>query len=77
MPFIGEESAEADDGRININTADIAELTTLPGIGETRAQAIIDYRETNGNYEQIEDIMNVAGIKEGTFNKFCDRIKVN
>ncbi|MCR4686878.1 MAG: ComEA family DNA-binding protein [Lachnospiraceae bacterium] len=77
VPFIGEESAEADDGRININTADIAELTTLPGIGETRAQAIIDYRETNGNYKQIEDIMNVAGIKEGTFNKFCDRIKVN
>ena len=77
MPFIGEEKVEVHGGRININTADIAGLTTLPGIGETRAQCTIDYRETNGNYEQIEDIMNVAGIKEGTFNKFCDRIKVN
>lgn len=78
VPFMGEESiTDVDDGKININTADISKLTTLPGIGETRAQAIIDYREANGDYANIEDIMNVTGIKEGTYNKFCDMIKVN
>lgn len=64
------------DNRININTADEAQLTTLTGIGATRAQAIIAYREENGPFAAIEDIMNVQGIKEGTFAKIKDEIVV-
>ena len=52
---------------ININTADAATLATLPGIGPSLAQAIIDFREQNGDYYYIEDIMNVSGIGESTF----------
>ena len=77
VPYAGVENEEKDDGKVNINTADVSALTTLPGIGETRAKAIIEYREANGDFAQIEDIMNVAGIKEGTYNKFCEMIKVN
>lgn len=64
------------DNRININTADEAQLTTLTGIGATRAQAIISYRQENGPFAVIEDIMNVQGIKEGTFAKIKDEIVV-
>ena len=64
------------DNKININTADEAQLTTLTGIGATRAQAIIAYREENGPFAAIEDIMNVQGIKEGTFAKIKDEIVV-
>ena len=64
------------DNRININTADEAQLTTLTGIGATRAQAIIAYRQENGPFAAIEEIMNVQGIKEGTFAKIKDEIVV-
>ena len=69
-------SSGQQDNRININTADEAQLTTLTGIGATRAQAIIAYREENGPFAVIEDIMNVQGIKEGTFAKIKDKIVV-
>lgn len=69
-------SSGQQDNRININTADAAQLTTLTGIGATRAQAIIAYREENGPFAVIEDIMNVQGIKEGTFAKIKDEIVV-
>ena len=64
------------DNRININTADETQLTTLTGIGATRAQAIIAYRQENGPFAAIEDIMNVQVIKEGTFAKIKDEIVV-
>ena len=64
------------DNRININTADETQLTTLTGIGATRAQAIIAYRQENGPFAAIEEIMNVQGIKEGTFAKIKDEIVV-
>jgi competence protein ComEA len=63
-------------GLVNINTADIAELSTLSGIGASRAQAIIDYRERNGAFTSIEDIKNVDGIKDGLFSKIKDKITV-
>ena len=69
-------SSGQQDNRININTADETQLTTLTGIGATRAQAIIAYREENGPFDVIEDIMNVQGIKEGTFAKIKDEIVV-
>lgn len=69
-------SQEQQDDRVNINTADESQLTTLTGIGSTRAQAIIAYREANGPFAAIEEIMNVQGIKEGTFTKIKDEIVV-
>ena len=50
---------------------------TLPGVGESKADKIIDYRQTNGGFKTIEDIMLVAGIKEGMYNKIKDFICVN
>lgn len=67
----------ASDGLININTATAEELTALPGIGDVKAEAIVSYREANGSFTSIEDIMNVDGIKEGSFSKIRDLIKVN
>ncbi len=62
------------DGKININHADIGALGLLPGIGEITALDIIEYREQNGLFEKIEDIMNVPGIKESKFSKIRDYI---
>lgn len=67
----------ASDGKIDINTASEAELCGIPGIGATRAAAIVAYRQERGNFTSIEEIMNVSGIKEGTYAKIKDRIKVN
>lgn len=67
--------SQASD-RVNINTATMEELTSVPGIGESRAQAIIAYREANGGFQCIEDIKKVDGIKEGLFSKIRDKITV-
>lgn len=64
-------------GKVNINTADKALLCTLPGIGDTRAADIIAYRQEHGNFSTIEDIMQVSGIKEGSFQKIKEMIVVN
>lgn len=61
---------------VNINTALNEELTTLTGIGESKAVAIIKYREENGKFAKIEDIMNVSGIGEKAFEKIKDFITV-
>ncbi|WP_102286860.1 helix-hairpin-helix domain-containing protein [Eisenbergiella massiliensis] len=71
-----EENGSGKDGLVDINTADAAELMTLPGIGQTRADAIVAYRQQNGKFQSIEDIMKVDGIKEGSFAKLKDRICV-
>lgn len=63
-------------GKVNINTADSNTLCTIPGIGPSRSKDIISYREKNGGFKKIEDIMNVSGIKEGTFEKIKDSITV-
>jgi competence protein ComEA len=69
-------NASSDD-KININTADLAELDTLPGIGPTTAQKIIDYRTQNGPFKAIEEIKNVSGIGDKKFEEIKDKIKVN
>lgn len=61
---------------VNINTADQAALQTLPGIGASTAAKIIDYRNQNGNFKSIEDIMNVKGIGQSKFNNIKDFICV-
>lgn len=70
------ENTEETDGKININKASLAELKTLTGIGDVRAQAIIDYREKTGPFNEIEDLLKVNGIKESTFDKIKDSVCV-
>jgi len=69
----GKTSAAA---LVNINTADAAQLDTLPGIGPALAQRIIQYRETNGPFQSIEDIKNVSGIGDKKFDDLKDLISV-
>ncbi|MCX4340414.1 MAG: helix-hairpin-helix domain-containing protein [Lachnospiraceae bacterium] len=70
------KSAKQADDRININTATKQELCSIPGVGETRAAAIISYRESHGGFAKPEDIMKVNGIKEGMYEKIKDSISV-
>ena len=70
-----KESQEAS--KVNINTAGKEELMTLTGIGETRAEAILAYRQETGGFQVPEDLMQVEGIKEKTFEKLKDQITVN
>ncbi len=63
--------------KININEANIEELMQLPGIGATKAKEIIIYRESHGYFDTIEDILNVPGIGEATFNQLQDKIVTN
>lgn len=65
-----------DPGLVNINTATVTELTTVSGIGASRAQAIVDYRERNGSFGSIDDIKKVDGIKDGLFSKIKDKITI-
>lgn len=69
-------TAKQAGGRININTATKQELCAIPGVGETRAAAIISYRESHGGFAKPEDIMKVSGIKEGMYDKIKDSISV-
>ncbi len=85
VPKIGENDVSNDkssgsnaaNGKININTATKEELDTLPGIGEVTAQRIIDFREQHGNFQKIEDIMNVSRIGPKLFEQIKDKITVN
>ena len=70
------ESSSVDNGLININTASKEELMKLPGIGESKALKIIEYRSANGNFKAIEDIMKVNGIGKSTYEKFKDKITI-
>jgi competence protein ComEA len=71
-----EVAPAVSDGRININTAGLEELMTLNGVGESRARAIMEYRETNGPFQTKEEIMQIPGIKEGIFSKIKEQIVV-
>lgn len=71
------ETSSEPSQKINMNEADSSTLQTLPGIGESKAKAIIEYRQTNGPFKCIEDLMNVSGIGEKTFEKLSSSIAVN
>ncbi|MEY8515603.1 helix-hairpin-helix domain-containing protein [Lachnospiraceae bacterium 29-84] len=66
-----------EDGRVDLNIATEAELMGLPGIGEAKAKSIVAWREENGRFAQIEDLMKIPGIKEGVFAKMKDSVKVS
>ncbi len=70
------QSAAENEGKVNLNTATLEELMTLSGIGETKAKAIISYREEQGSFHSIEEIKNVDGIKDGVFTAIKDDITV-
>ena len=59
--------AAATQAPVNLNTATLAQLQTLPGVGRVMAERIIEYREQNGGFKRIEDLMNVRGIGEKNF----------
>ncbi|WP_423407461.1 helix-hairpin-helix domain-containing protein [Heyndrickxia sp. MSNUG] len=65
-----------DKQKVNLNTAAASELETLPGIGPSKAEAIIENRETNGPYKTIEDLKNISGIGDKTFEKLKELISV-
>ncbi len=67
---------KAKEAKININTATISELQVLPRIGEQVARRIVDFREKNGKFKKIEELMKVKGIGEKTFLQLKERITV-
>ena len=71
------EYSVSEDGRVNINRATKQELMTLSGIGESKAEDIISYRETSGGFNSIQELTNVNGIGTATFDKLKDKIKVD
>lgn len=72
-----ETPVQQEDGKVSLNTATEEQLMTLPGIGQAKAESIIAWREENGGFTRIEDLMKIEGIKEGVFSKIKDSIKVN
>lgn len=72
-----DNTGEVIKQEVNINTADATELMTLSGIGQAKAQAIIEYRNNNGDFKTIEDIMQIDGIKESVYEKIKDKIRVD
>lgn len=83
IKYQGEEDTQGivteqqTDERINLNTATEEQLMTLPGIGQAKAKSIIAWREANGGFTQIEDLMKIEGIKEGIYSKIESSIRVN
>ncbi|HEU4403020.1 MAG TPA: helix-hairpin-helix domain-containing protein [Candidatus Polarisedimenticolia bacterium] len=67
-------AAAPDDKAVNINSAGLDELMSLPGIGKAYAERIIEYREKNGPFKKLEDLLNVRGIGEKTFQKLKPRL---
>jgi len=68
--------AAAPKGKVNINTATVAELETLPRVGPKVAQRIVDFRTKNGNFKRVEEIMKVQGIGEKVYENIKDLITV-
>ena len=76
QPDLVPSGTNQKETMVNINKADQSELETLPGIGPSKSMAIIEYRNTNGPYQTIEDIQSVSGFGEKTFEKLKDKISV-
>ena len=90
IPVVGEQNSSltglgavgslqeetATDGKINLNSATESDLQTIPGIGPSKAAAIMEYRDTNGPFKSVEDLMEISGIGEKTFEKLKEHIAV-
>ncbi len=84
VPFKGElveqvfktTTASAPKGKVHINSANISELELLSGVGPSMAQRIVDFREKNGKFNQIEDLMKVTGIGQKTFDKLLPYVEL-
>lgn len=77
VPSIQQEIHDAvEDGLIDLNRADLAQLMELPGIGQVKAQAILDYREQHGSFSSIEELQQVTGIGEAIFLQIKSKIKI-
>ena len=74
--ILSEESNNSSSSIVNINTANEAELEQLPGIGPSISSKIVEYRNKNGKFKNVEDIKNVTGIGDSKFEKIKDYIKV-
>ena len=72
--YITAKSEEKSEGKISINSATIEELMQLPGIGESRARGIVDYRNKNGRFNAIEDLTNVNGISKNILEQIKEFI---
>jgi competence protein ComEA len=73
---VSVSNGNLENGKININTASLEELDKIPGVGPITAQKIIDYRESNGGFNALEDLKNIDGIGEKTFANFKDKIDI-
>jgi competence protein ComEA len=78
FPAVGEALPRTEEAGslVDLNTADEAMLCTLPGIGETRAKEILKYRKEHGGFSKVEELMEVPGIKEATYEKIRDLVMV-
>ena len=72
----GEASSSVSQSLVDINTATVEQLKTLNGIGDSKAESIIEYREQNGGFKSVEEIKNVTGIGEKMFEKIKDKITI-
>lgn len=70
------QSPDSGDKRVNINTASQEELMNLPGIGASKAQSIIQYREEHGAFQDVEELTNITGIKSGVYEKIKELVRI-
>ena len=71
-----ETASATSSDKISLNKATKEQLLSLPGIGESKANAIVAYRTEHGSFQKIEDIMNISGIKNGVFDKIKNKITI-
>ena len=76
ISFMGGLASAEENAKVNINTATAEELSTLEGIGEMKAESIIEFRGNHGHFTKIEDLKNVKGIGDKIFEKIKDQITV-
>lgn len=75
-PAVGATGAAISGGKVNLNTADLATLETLPRVGPAMAQRIIDWRTSKGRFSSVEDLMSVTGVGDKTFEQLKDLVTV-